>query len=71
MRNEENIGHIIRGKRNNYFTANVQKQNYLSRPHPFKFLKICLSQILLDPLLNTLSHLPREATKDKKELQNK
>ena len=29
----------------------------LSRPHSFKFFKDCLPQILLGPLLNTLSHL--------------
>ena len=29
----------------------------LSRPYTFKFFKGCLSQILLRPLLNTLSHL--------------
>ena len=29
----------------------------LSRPYPFKFLKGCLPQNLLSPLLNTLSHL--------------
>ena len=28
----------------------------LSRPDPFKFFKGCLSQILLGPFLNTLSH---------------
>ena len=29
----------------------------LSRPYPFKFFKGCLPQILLGPLLNTLSHI--------------
>ena len=29
----------------------------LSRPYPFKFLKGCLPQILLGPLLNTLFHM--------------
>ena len=29
----------------------------LSRPYSFKFLKGCLPQILLSPLLNTLSHI--------------
>ena len=29
----------------------------LSRPYHFKFFKGCLPQILLDPLLNTLSHI--------------
>ena len=29
----------------------------LSRPYPFKLFKGCLPQILLAPLLNTLSHL--------------
>ena len=28
-----------------------------SRPYPLKFLKGCLPQNLLSPLLNTLSHL--------------
>ena len=28
-----------------------------SRPYPFKFFKGCLSQILLGPFLNTLSHI--------------
>ena len=28
-----------------------------SRPYPFKFFKGCLPQILLGPLLNTLSHM--------------
>ena len=28
-----------------------------SRPYPFKFLKVCLPQILLGPLLNTLSKI--------------
>ena len=29
----------------------------LSRPYPFKFFKGCLPQVLLDPLLNTLSQM--------------
>ena len=29
----------------------------LSRPYPFKSFKGCLPQILLGPLLNTLSHM--------------
>ena len=29
----------------------------LGRPYPFKFFKGCLPQILLGPLLNTLSHI--------------
>ena len=31
---------------------------YLNRPYRFKFFKGCLSQILLDPFLNTLSQIP-------------
>ena len=29
----------------------------LSRPYPFKFFKACLPQVLLGPLLNTLSQM--------------
>ena len=31
----------------------------LSRPYPFKFFKGCLPQILLGPLLNTLSQIKK------------
>ena len=33
------------------------KKSVLGRPYPFKFFKGCLPQILLGPLLNTLSQL--------------
>ena len=35
----------------------IQEQTSKSRPYAFKFLKGCLPQILLGPLLNTLSHI--------------
>ena len=41
-----------------------------SKSYPFKFFKVCLSQILLGPFLNTISHLsaPMSRAKLKKVL---
>ena len=37
----------------------------LGRPHPFKFFKGCLSQILLGSFLNTLTQILRWDVKNK------
>ena len=47
----------IHSKMRTWHDKNMQCMICLSRPCHFKFLKGCLSQILLGPFLNTLSHL--------------
>ena len=57
-----NIGKNLKTHQYSNFDPIVQSIEYLtlSRPDPFKFFKGCLPQILLGPILNTLSHLSKQ-----------